>query len=177
MTNKCTFTTAYNRPASSVMTIGTMHYQKPSKVKTSLGYAVDINKIYKDYCRTGQLPLNGAEPLYDENFVKYDDLISSMDIVNQATTYFSALPAEIKEYYGNSLPRFIKGLNQKDQFLIDKGLLNLPKETVTAPIPPADYNPAESPYESPVQGGTPATPVTPLTPTTDVNTAKDGLSV
>ena len=160
-----TFTTAFNRSVESVRDVNVKKFTKPSKVKQSLAYCVDINQIYKQYCKTGNLPLNGQQPIYDENFVAYNDLIEAQDIINQATTYFSGLPATIKNHYGNNMFNFIKALNSKDEFLIDKGLLNLPKETVTAPIPPVDYNPAESPYETPVQGGTPATP------TTDVNTA------
>lgn len=142
MSKTVTFTTSYNRAADK-MTIGCMHYQKPSKVKKSLSYAVDINEIYKQYCKTGNLPLNGAQPIYDENFVAYNDLIQSMDIVNQATNYFAGLPAEIKNQYGNSLPNFIKALNNKDQFLIDKGLLVLPKSDVSdLPSPsPSPVNP------------------------------------
>lgn len=122
-----TFTTAFNRSVESVRDVNAKKFTKPSKVKQSLAYSVDINQIYKQYCKTGNLPLNGQQPIYDENFVAYNDLIEAQDIINQATTYFSGLPATIKNHYGNNMFNFIKALNSKDEFLVNEGLLKLPE--------------------------------------------------
>lgn len=123
---KKTFTTAYNRTEKSIRDVSTVEFTKPSKVKQSLSYAVDINTIYDNFCKTGKLPLNGQQPLYDENFVKYDSLIEAQKLVDEATKYFSGLPARIKNQYGNSLEKFVIALNNKDDFLVKEGLLNLP---------------------------------------------------
>lgn len=142
-----TFTTAYNRTVESVRDVNVKKFEKPSKVKQSLAYSVDINQIYKQYCKTGNLPLNGQQPIYDENFVAYNDLIEAHDIVNQATSYFAGLPANIKNQYGNDMFKFIKALNNKDEFLVNEGLLKLPE-----PVQPVD----------PVQPVQPVQPVKPV---------------
>lgn len=154
---KKTFTTAFNRTEKSVRDVSTVEFTKPSKVKQSLSYAVDINTIYDNFCKTGKLPLNGQKPLYDENFVQYDSLIEAQKLVDQATQYFVGLPANIKNQYGNSLERFVKALNNKDEFLIKEGLLNLPSQKPSVDT----LNPSDSISSNDVQ--------TPQQ--TDVNTA------
>lgn len=124
MTKK-TFTTAYNRSIDSVKDISTVKFTSPSKVKESLEYATDLNQIYENYCRTGKLPLNGQKPIYDENFIKYDSLIEAQKLCSEASAYFAGLPSTIKNEYGNDLVKFIKALNNKDEFLVNQGLLQL----------------------------------------------------
>lgn len=155
--SKKVFTTAFNRSAESIRDVGVQKFTSPSKVKKSLAYATDINQIYDQYCKIGRLPLNGAQPLYDENFVKYDSLIEAQKMVNDATLYFQSLPAKIKNQYGNSLEKFVIALNKKDDFLVKEGLLNLPKpEKVVEDIKPF----------------VDVTPITPQNPVTEtVNTA------
>lgn len=133
---KKTFTTAFNRTEASIRDCNVVKFEKPSKVKKSLSYAVDINSIYDKYCKTGRLPLNGQQPIYDENFVAYNDLIQAQKLVSDATLYFQGLPAKIKNYYGNSLEKFIYALNDRDEFLVNEGLLKLPVEETTAPEMP-----------------------------------------
>lgn len=136
--SKKVFTTAFNRSAESIRDVNVKEFTSPSKVKKSLAYATDINQIYDQYCKTGRLPLNGAQPLYDENFVKYDSLIEAQKLVDDATLYFQGLPAKIKNQYGNSLEKFVMALNNKDEFLVNEGLLNLPKpEKVVEDIKPS----------------------------------------
>lgn len=155
-----TFTTAYNRTEESVRDVNVKKFEKPSKVKSSLSYAVDINQIYKQYCKTGNLPLNGQQPIYDENFVAYNDLIEAQDIVNQATSYFAGLPANIKNQYGNDMFKFIKALNNKDEFLVKEGLLKLPDPVL------------ESKPTDPVNPDIPVNPSQPVQPVENaVNTA------
>lgn len=125
--SKKVFITAFNRSVESIRDVNIQKFTTPSKVKQSLSYATDINHIYDQYCKTGRLPLNGAQPLYDENFVNYDSLIEAQKMVNDASLYFQSLPAKIKNQYGNSLEKFVLALNKKDEFLVNEGLLNLPK--------------------------------------------------
>lgn len=151
------FTTPFNRTLKSIRDCNVVEFKSPSKVKQSLAYATDINQIYEQYVRTGRLPLNGQQPIYDENFVKYDSLIDAQKVIGQATEYFAGLPAKIKNQYGNSLEKFIYALNNKDEFLVKEGLLQLPTpEPSIEPLKPVDE----------------ITPVNPETPVkTDVNTA------
>lgn len=154
---KNTFTTAYNRTTKSIRDCSVVKFEKPSMVKESLAYATDINEIYKNYTKTGKLPLNGKQPLYDENFVKYDSLIEAQKIINEASEYFVGLPAEIKAQYGNSLEKFVKALNGCDPYLIEKGVLQVPVKEEKEPETPV------TPVTEPVQE-----PVTPVnTATTD----------
>lgn len=153
---KITFTTAFNRSSKSIRDCNVKEFTVPSKVKQSLAYATDINEIYEQYCRTGRLPLNGKQPIYDENFVKYDSLIEAQKLVQDATEYFVGLPAKIKNQYSNDLGKFIKALNAKDEFLVKEGVLNLPvKEETHVEL---DVPVVEKPVETPM------------------NTASDGLS-
>lgn len=123
---KPTFTTAFTRDAKMIRDINCVKFTAPNKVKKSLSYATDINTIYNQYTYTGKLPLNGATPIYDENFVKYDSLVEAQKLVDEASRYFSTLPAEIKNNYGNSLQKFVLALNNKDEFLVKSGLLTIP---------------------------------------------------
>lgn len=154
---KKTFTTQFNRSVDSIRDVNCVEFVAPSHVKDSLSYATDINTIYDQYCKTSRLPLNGQHPIYDENFVKYDSLIEAQKLVNEASSYFVGLPAKIKNQYGNSLEKFVLALNNQDKFLIDEGVLNVPKVEPTI---------------TPIQNGDEITPVTP-TPveTQSVNTA------
>lgn len=134
---KKTFTTAFNRTDNSIRDCNVVKFTAPSKVKKSLSYAVDINTIYENYCNTGRLPLNGQQPIYDENFVNYDSLIEAQKLVADASLYFAGLPAKIKNQYGNSLEKFVLALNNKDDFLVKEGLLQLPVSS-SVDVKPAD---------------------------------------
>lgn len=136
---KVTFTTQFNRSPESIMNVSTVEFKAPSKVKESLSYAVDINTIYDSYCKTGRLPLNGNKPIYDENFINYDNLIEAQQAVKEASQYFHNLPNDIRTKYGNSLEKFVKAIHSNDQFLQDKGVLKLSKSEVkpdTKPVTP-----------------------------------------
>ena len=144
---KVTFTTQYNRTPESIMNVSTVEFKEPSKVKESLSYAVDINTIYDNYCRTGKLPLNGNQPIYDENFINYDNLIEAQQAVKEASQYFQSLPTEIRNKYGNSLEKFVLAIHSNDKFLQDKGVLKLSKvddtlenKPVTPDLPKVDVN-------------------------------------
>lgn len=144
---KVTFTTQYNRTPESIMNVSTVEFKEPSKVKESLSYAVDINTIYDNYCKTGKLPLNGNQPIYDENFINYDNLIEAQQAVKEASQYFQSLPTEIRNQYGNSLEKFVLAIHSNDKFLQDKGVLKLSKvddtlenKPVTPNLPKVDDN-------------------------------------
>ena len=132
--SKNTFITQFNRVMSATQKADCVEFKEPSKVKQSLSYATDINTIYENYCRTGRVPLNGNQPIYDENFIKYDNLIEAQKLVSEASSYFQNLPANIRAKYGNSLEKFVIGLHSKDDFLIKEGVLKLKDEVNIKPI-------------------------------------------
>lgn len=132
---KYTFKTQFTRTDADIRDCNVVKFEKPSMVKESLSYATDINTIYENYCKTGKVSLNGKQPIYDENFVNYDNLVEAQKLVDEASSYFQGLPTEIKNNYGNSLQKFVKAIHSGDQFLVDKGVLNLPKKPeITQPV-------------------------------------------
>lgn len=158
MSQKVTFITQFTRTPSSIRDCSVVEFKEPSKVKESLSYAVDINTIYDNYCRTGKLPLNGQQPIYDENFVKLDTLIEAQQTVKDACQYFQSLPSNIRMQYGNSLEKFVAAIHSNDQFLYDSGVL-LKKEVVkpTEILPkPSEtpLTPSFEPVKSTVQPST-----------------------
>ncbi len=155
--SKITFITQFTRDLSSTKKADCVEFKEPSKVKQSLSYATDINTIYENYCRTGKVPLNGNQPIYDENFIKYDNLIEAQKQVEEATAYFQNLPSNIRAKYGNSLEKFVIGLHSQDDFLVKEGVLKLKEEVnenvsitpsldnttvVDIPIQPSQITPA-----------------------------------
>ena len=141
---KITFTTQYTRTPDSVRDTNVVKFEKPSMVKESLSYAVDINTIYENYCKTGKLPLNGQQPVYDENFINYDNLIEAQQAVKEASQYFQNLPTEIRNQYGNSLEKFVLAIHSNDKFLQDKGVLKVSRPQVDPPAAAAPSVATES---------------------------------
>ena len=74
---KVTFLTQYTKKPSDIMLCNCVKFEKPSQVKKSLSYATDINTIYDNYCKTGRVPLNGKQPIYDENLFGQRDAFNS----------------------------------------------------------------------------------------------------
>lgn len=131
--SKITFITQFNRSPESVRKFNTVEFVEPSKVKQSLSYATDINTIYENYCKTGKVPLNGNQPIYDENFINYDSLIEAQNAVKEATAYFANLPSDIRSQYGNKLENFVNAIHSQDNFLVEKGVIKLSNTSVDAP--------------------------------------------
>lgn len=96
----------------------------PSKVKESLAYATDINKIYEEYCHTGKAPNKASQPIYDETGFAVDSLIAANDVVTHANDYFMNLPAEIRSHYGNDLFKFATAVTANDPKLSEFGILS-----------------------------------------------------
>lgn len=141
--SKITFITQYTRTPETIRDTNVVEFKKPSLVKESLSYAVDINTIYDNYCKTGKLPLNGQQPIYDENFINYDNLIEAQQAVKEASQYFQNLPTEIRTQYGNSLEKFVSAIHSNDKFLLDKGVLKVSKPQIDPPaaeLPLVDSN-------------------------------------
>lgn len=158
--SKITFTTQFNRIPESVRNVNTVKFVEPSKVKQSLSYATDIKTIYDNYCKTGRMPLNGNQPIYDENFINYDSLIEAQRAVSEASAYFANLPPDVRSQYGNKLENFVNAVHSQDNFLVEKGVLKLSTDTVkpTVPdipvvdIPVVDNTTVQTPVVAPATG-------------------------
>lgn len=163
--SKITFITQFNRTPESVRKVNTVEFLEPSKVKQSLSYATDINTIYENYCKTGRVPLNGNQPIYDENFINYDSLIEAQNAVKEATAYFANLPTDIRAQYGNKLENFVNAIHSQDNFLVEKGVLKLSNSSVELPVfdvPSVNNTTVQTPVNTTVH--TPVeTPVAPAT--------------
>lgn len=152
MAKKYTFKTPYSRDISSIRDVSLIEFKEPSQVKESLSYAVDINTIYNNYCKTGRLPLNGQQPIYDENFVSYNSLIEAYSTISEASSYFSSLPSEIRAHYGNSLEKFVKAVHSNDEYLCTSGVLKtIPSEAPPTASPSVDSTTPSTPSEKPVE--------------------------
>lgn len=151
---KVTFTTQFNRSPESVRKANTVEFTEPSKVKQSLSYATDINTIYDNYCKTGKVPLNGNQPIYDENFINYDSLIEAQQAVKEASSYFANLPTDIRSQYGNKLENFVNAIHSQDNYLVEKGVLKLSTHTVEPTVPNVEVNntTVQTPVQTPVAG-------------------------
>lgn len=159
MSQKITFTTQYNRTPSSITDVSVKKFIEPSMVKESLAYATDINTIYENYCRSGRIPLNGQQPIYDENFVKYDSLIEAQRVIADAGSYFNSLPAEVRAQYGNKLESFVQAVHSSDPFLEAKGIIA--KKNLDKPEPSVTPSePSVQPTVPSVEQTAPAAPAT-----------------
>lgn len=166
MTKNVTFTTQFTRSPESIKNSNLVEFKKPSMVKKSLSYAVDINTIYENYCKTGKVPLNGNQPIYDENFVNYDSLVDAQKVVSEAVSYFQSLPTDIKNHYGNSLEKFVKAVSKGDNYLVEKGVF-VPK--AVEPVVPTPSTPLKPELKPDLVVQTPSTPSQAVTE--PVNTA------
>lgn len=117
------FFTQFTRSSSDIREVSVVNYTFPSKVKSSLGYAVDINTIYDSYCRREKLPLNGLQPIFDSNFVNFNSLVEAQKLVDEAKQYFIALPSDVRAHYGNSLEKFVKAVHSNDDYLVKSGVV------------------------------------------------------
>lgn len=132
------FKTSFNRDCTDLGRVRTFDTNKyPNKVVKSLAVHTDINAMMAAYSRGSTLPLNGREPIYDENFIKIDNLIEAKQVMNRASDYFNGLPSEIRAHYGNDLMTFAKAVTYGDPKLSDLGILPKPLSTETSLEAPA----------------------------------------
>lgn len=142
------FITQFTRSTDSVRKTNVVKFTQPSKVVKSLSYATSIKSIYDNYCHSGNLPLNGNKPIYDDNFIKYDNLIEAQQAVKEASSYFANLPADVRQNYGNKLENFVNAIHSQDDFLVKSGVLKLtPKENPEVITPETVVTPTVQPVQ------------------------------
>ena len=123
---------------------------EPGKTKQAHKDECDINKIIRQYDRTGVLThLNRRQPFYAN--VDGGDFREAMEIVTSANTMFEELPSALRKEFKNDPALFLDYVQdpQNEDRLVEWGLLApeaAPEEAEpkTEPAPPA---PAEKPGE------------------------------
>lgn len=97
----------------------------------------NINNIVATYRRSEDPALlnpRQAQPVYAD-LPDETDLHSSLNKVQAATSAFNALPAAIRERYGNNAVNFVAALGNPSEtaFLIEQGVLDAPVRPSAAP--------------------------------------------
>ncbi len=72
-----------------------------SKTHQSEAAACDINILMARYEKTGTLPINTKQPIYGD-FSNVGDYMDAVHQVSRAQAMFDALPAKIRDRFGNS---------------------------------------------------------------------------
>lgn len=103
--------------------------KSPSMTQAQFQDECDINKIMDRYMRTGCLsdPLSRMRPGTYGDFTEMGDYMENMNKIIQAREMFDALPAKVRERFGNNPGAMIDFVmdpsNQKEA--IDLGLLEV----------------------------------------------------
>lgn len=142
------FHTLYNKPPQiSVKFLG------ETKTKQAPANEVDINKIMDKYLKTGQLPEPRTPTFGDATEIP--DYETAMNIVNAGREAFEALPAKIRERFGND-PRlfvdFVQDENNYDE-AVKLGLVAEKPKTTTQPVADSVATQAESVAAQPSEEG------------------------
>lgn len=113
----------------------------PSLTQQQFTEDVDINVIMKKYGVTdGSIPPVALDPSYFGDFTDAIDFRTALDRVKDATDRFNALPADLRNRFGNDpayLWQWVNNPANKDEAIKLKLLAEIapPKETTPAPAP------------------------------------------
>lgn len=109
-----------------------------SKTKSEFQKDADINNILKKYNTTGQLPaMIAAEPSYGD-FSEAPDYLEAMAIVIKAQDQFHALPADVRDRFGNDPSAFLQFASDPNNSdaMVRMGLATAKKIEPASPAPP-----------------------------------------
>ncbi len=133
------------------------------RTKQSFRDETDINKIVARFNKTGLVEHVNKNPAQYADVSELRDYPSALRLINRGKSMFEALPAEMRERFGNDPGRLISFLDdpKNKNEAIKMGLIPKPKkeETPVIPTPPAS---AATPPATPPVTPPPATP--PVTP-------------
>jgi len=79
----------------------------PSLARQEFAEECDINVIMSRYEKTGQLPVNGAEPIYMDALNVPSDFREAMDQMIEAEKAFMMLPARVRREFENDPRAFV----------------------------------------------------------------------
>jgi len=80
----------------------------PSRTKQDGAEEADINNIMAKFQKTGELPsTNSHTPIFGD-FSTLPDFQEAQNIIAQATEQFAAMPAKLRDRFGNSPSNFLE---------------------------------------------------------------------
>lgn len=111
----------------------------PVLTKQSHKEECDIHNIVRQYQRTGVITHIARQGARYEDLPDYADYQEGMNIALRAQDAFAALPAKVRDRYGNDPGRFLAAFNDADEvsFLREMGLLQ-PLPAASPPEPEAE---------------------------------------
>nr|AVQ10275.1 minor capsid protein [Gokushovirinae environmental samples] len=130
---------------------------EPSMTRQEMSDDCDINVIMKRYERTGMLPFNATQPpAYLDLTMTPPDLMTAMNLMNNAESAFMSLPANVRKEFDNDPMRFVEFASdaQNIERMREFGLAP-PAPVEPAPIRVELANPPEPEARSP-EGKKPA---------------------
>lgn len=96
------FATRYNRKKFSGVS-----FSQPSLTKQSMKDECDVNRILKNYKKTGLLPNVDASHLYGD-FVDVPDYQDAMNVVIRANEQFAGLDSKLRDRFSNDPSKFLQ---------------------------------------------------------------------
>lgn len=130
---------AYNEDTDFLSDATALYCETPSKTQQQFRQECDINTIVQRFGITGELPVNGHAPTYDD-FTGVSDYQSAIHAIRDAEAAFLALPGTVREQFGQDPQRFVEFCSDPRNLdeLTKLGLANpreRPKSADTAPPP------------------------------------------
>lgn len=127
------FRTPYNYDTSAASLASGLICPEPTLAQQQFKDDADINVIVRRFGITGQLPTNGRMPTYSD-FSEVVDYHTAMNAIASSQQAFNALPATLRERFGNNPQRFV-------EFCSDDRNLNEARSLGLNPsLPPPDPN-------------------------------------
>lgn len=119
-----------------------------SKAQQSFKDECDINTIVRRFGLTGELPSNVRVPQYAD-FEETFDFMSSMNVIREAEEAFMAMPANVRDRFGNDPVRFVDFFNDPDNRPEAEKLGIVTRRPVADPIPVPVVSGAPAPVSGP----------------------------
>nr|QJB20098.1 MAG: internal scaffolding protein [Microvirus sp.] len=146
------------RSCSSPRVSVAMVFDGPGKTLQAFKDECDINRIMKRYQQTGVIDhVNRASPKFGD--LEAIDFQSALNLVIEAEHRFAALPAELRDRFGNDPARLLQFVENPSnaQEAVKLGLLDSPTTNVGVPQAPPVVA-ATAPVASPTAASTPPSP-------------------
>lgn len=89
-------------------------FTEPTMTKQAPANEVDINKIMDRYLRTGEMP--EPRPAHYGDATAVPSYEEAMNIVNQGREAFEALPAKIRERFGNDPGQYLAFVDDESNY-------------------------------------------------------------
>jgi len=82
-----------------------------SLTKQSFKDDCDVDKIIKNYSRTGDITLFTKSMGQSGDFSAVQDFHTAMNLVANASSQFNSLPSALRDRFNNSIPEFLSFMN------------------------------------------------------------------